>query len=170
MNSSTEKNAPSYEWKIKTDAFGDATNPFGEEPRKERKFNIKIRQKDLELLDALAETNGVSRSALVNYLLLDGLTKELISEEDHSTTDGYNDLEIKMLIANRADNKLSSMSFQPQRFWQEDVVHHKTCYEINEILNKEYSYIETYEEIPLEQRHSDKFNELNSFFKGIDNK
>ena len=49
--------------------------------KSDRKFNIRVKQDDLCLLDALAKTNGVTRSTLINQILHDILRDELMSIE-----------------------------------------------------------------------------------------
>ncbi|MGH7019453.1 MAG: hypothetical protein ACREEY_06225 [Brevundimonas sp.] len=66
--------------------------------RNERKFNIRIRQDDIFLLDALAKRQGVTRSALINTILHDAVRDELMSIED---------LDARVLLASRADGLAS---------------------------------------------------------------
>ena len=47
--------------------------------KNDRKFNIRIKQHDICLLDALADHEGVARSVLINKLLHDFLRDELMS-------------------------------------------------------------------------------------------
>jgi len=69
-----------YTLDIHPEAFADTSSP---EPlqrvKSERKYNVRIKQHDLYLLDALAEHEGVSRSVLINKLLHDVLLDELMS-------------------------------------------------------------------------------------------
>lgn len=60
-----------------------------------KKYNIKIKKSDLILLDAMAETNDVPRSALLNEILHEILLKSLKEE--------IKDKDTKMLIASEAD-------------------------------------------------------------------
>lgn len=60
-----------------------------------KKYNIKIKKSDLFLLDAMAETNEVPRSALLNDILHEILLKSLREE--------IKDEDTKMLIASEAD-------------------------------------------------------------------
>ncbi|MCR6499075.1 hypothetical protein MUO32_08535 [Shinella sp. CPCC 101442] len=50
--------------------------------KSDRKFNIRIRQHDILLLDALADQQDVTRSTLINVLLHDFLRDELMSVQD----------------------------------------------------------------------------------------
>ena len=151
-------------WAIDPNTFNKGRNPFGEQPHRERKFNFKIRNSDLVLIDALSEQYGVTRSTLLNYLLMIGLKKQI--QPNYADSDNE---EVKMLIANRADKKLATTPFQRQASWQEDVLFHKTVNTIDEILEPEEQYVGfSREDIPMEERHSDSFNALKKFFKGID--
>ena len=64
-------------WVINTDKFDTYTSPFGEQSHHERKFNFKIRNSDLVLIDSLAEMYGITRAALLNYLLMQGLKRHI---------------------------------------------------------------------------------------------
>ena len=50
--------------------------------KSDRKFNIRVKQDDVCLLDALAKTHGVTRSTLINQILHDILRDELMSIEE----------------------------------------------------------------------------------------
>lgn len=50
--------------------------------RNDRKFNIRIKQHDICLLDALANHEGVARSVLINKLLHEFLRDELMSIQE----------------------------------------------------------------------------------------
>lgn len=66
-------------------------------PRKakhDRKFNLRIRQDDICLLDALAQKEGMPRSALINALLHDFLLDELMS---------VTEIDARVLLAETAD-------------------------------------------------------------------
>lgn len=55
--------------------------------RNDRKFNIRIRQDDIVLLDALATLNGTTRSSLINEILHSYMRDELMSiKEDDART------------------------------------------------------------------------------------
>lgn len=60
-----------------------------------KKYNIKIKKSDLILLDAMAETNEVPRSTLLNEILHEILLKSLEEE--------IKDKDTKILIASEAD-------------------------------------------------------------------
>lgn len=60
-----------------------------------KKYNIKIKKSDLILLDAMAETNEVPRSVLLNEILHEILLKSLKEE--------IKDEDTKVLIASEAD-------------------------------------------------------------------
>ncbi len=75
------------------DNFSDTGDMHGKKPT-ERKFNIRIQQQDIFLLDALALHNGTSRSTLINHVLHGILLDELMSIKD---------LDARALIAATAD-------------------------------------------------------------------
>lgn len=66
--------------------------------RNDRKFNIRIRQDDLVLLDALATLNGTTRSSLINELLHSYTRYELMGIEDDDA---------RTLVAHAADQSAS---------------------------------------------------------------
>lgn len=53
-----------------------------ERTKSDRKFNIRIKQDDICLLDALAKRHGITRSALINDILHDIMRDELMSIEE----------------------------------------------------------------------------------------
>ncbi|NYS80501.1 MULTISPECIES: hypothetical protein [Halomonadaceae] len=72
-----------YTLEIHPDAFADTANHESlQRVKNERKYNVRIKQHDLYLLDALAEHEGVPRSVLINKLLHDVLHDELMSIPD----------------------------------------------------------------------------------------
>lgn len=76
-------------------SFLDAGDVDRKNP-KERKFNIRIQQQDIFLLEALAKHTGVSRSTLINRVLHDILFDELMSIQD---------LDARALVATTADKR-----------------------------------------------------------------
>lgn len=69
--------------RLKPETFSETSDQSP--PRKaknDRKFNIRIKQHDIFLLDTLASHEGVARSALINKLLHDFLRDELMSIEE----------------------------------------------------------------------------------------
>lgn len=86
-----------YTVEINPDAFADTASPVSlQRGRSERKYNVRIKQHDLYLLDALAEQEGVSRSVLINKLLHDVLLDELMSIPDRDA---------RALLAKTADER-----------------------------------------------------------------
>lgn len=153
-------------WQLNLQTFNNSeVNPFGDEVRKERKFNLKLRKTDVELMDTLAMHYKVPRSVLINRLLLSGLIHELRTIE----SDDPDALAIQALIASRADEKLREISFQRQAFWVEDVLSDYTKEHFDELMTKNKEYL-PYSEVPMSERHSQIFNALYDFFQGIDNK
>lgn len=79
--------------------------------KRNRKFNIRIKQHDILLLDALADQQDVTRSALINMLLHDLLRDELMSVQDDDA---------RALLAVTADEQVSyDASAQP---WVMDAI------------------------------------------------
>lgn len=148
-------------WEINLEAFDDGSyNPFEADPN--RKFNLKIRNEDLVLLDAFASYYKIPRSTLINYLLLQGLRRELTNTDQGG-------LDTHALIAYRADEKMFKASFRRNATWTEDLLLNRTIEASREILEaSDVPYSE--EEFPMEYRHSDAFNALDAFFNGLDNK
>ena len=69
-----------YTLQIHPGAFADTEQAESlHRVKSERKYNVRIKQHDLYLLDALAEHEGVSRSVLINKLLHDELLDELMN-------------------------------------------------------------------------------------------
>lgn len=78
--------------------------PLALRAKHDKKYNLRIKQEDLVLMDALADAKGVSRSMLFNHLLHEILRKELLNVAE---------LDVRLLLAETADqrslgNKLSS--------------------------------------------------------------
>ncbi len=69
--------------------------------KNDRKFNIRVKQDDVCLLDALAKLHGVTRSALINEILHDIVRDELMSIEEDDA---------RVLLAHVAD---LSASYEP---------------------------------------------------------
>lgn len=68
---------------IRPEAFVEAPDQTPlQRIKSDRKFNMRIKQHDICLLDALSEHEGVSRSVLINKLLHDFLRDELMSIQD----------------------------------------------------------------------------------------
>lgn len=148
-------------WEINLEAFDDDSyNPFEADPN--RKFNLKIRNEDLVLLDAFAAYYKIPRSTLINHLLLVGLQRQLLDTDQGG-------LDTHTLIAYRADKKMSRTSFRRNAYWTEDLLLDRTKEAAIEILEaSDVPFSE--EDYPMEYRHSEAFNALDAFFNGLDNK
>lgn len=72
-------------------------------PKHDKKYNLRIRQEDLHLLDALAEEKSVPRSVLLNHLLHEILLEDLMKIQE---------LDVHLLLAETADRRsqLDAMS------------------------------------------------------------
>lgn len=62
--------------------FQEVAISADERRKSDRKFNIRIKQDDICLLDALAQLRGVTRSTLINEILYEIMWDELMSVED----------------------------------------------------------------------------------------
>lgn len=69
--------------------------PLATRGKHDRKYNIKIRQDDLVLLDALAGQKNIPRSVLLNNLLHEILLDELMSVQEN---------DVRLLLAQTADS------------------------------------------------------------------
>lgn len=72
-------------------------------PKNDKKYNLRIRQEDLHLLDALTEEKSAPRSILLNYLLHEILLEDLMKIQE---------LDVRLLLAETADRRsqLDAMS------------------------------------------------------------
>lgn len=72
-------------------------------PKYDKKYNLRIRQEDLYLLDALAEEKSAPRSILLNHLLHEILLEDLMKIQE---------LDVRLLLAETADRRsqLDAMS------------------------------------------------------------
>ncbi len=78
--------------------FAMADRSTDERGKSDRKFNIRIKQDDICLLDALAQLRGVTRSTLINEILYEIVRDELMSVEDQDA---------RVLLARVADQAAS---------------------------------------------------------------
>ncbi|WP_160286927.1 hypothetical protein [Pseudomonas knackmussii] len=86
-----------YTLAIHPDTFANTASPESlQRVKGERKYNVRIKQHDLYLLDALADHEGVSRSVLINKLLHGMLLDELMSIPDRDA---------RALLAKTADER-----------------------------------------------------------------
>lgn len=95
MTNNCDKNK---RWKVDRDAFRDETPVFLSTRPKERKFNLKIKEVDLLLINKLAEFYKVPRSNIINELLYRALVQELRD---------IRALDVEVLIASYADSHIS---------------------------------------------------------------
>ena len=83
-----------YTARVVLDKIPKSAGTGGEPPKNDRKFNIRIKQDDICLLDALAKLYDVTRSALINDILHDIMREELMSVEEDDA---------RVLLAREAD-------------------------------------------------------------------
>ncbi|TBW08062.1 hypothetical protein E0E52_09805 [Azotobacter chroococcum] len=101
MSETLTKNFPgkngNYAVSLRVDRFNtpDAV-PLATRGKHDRKYNLKIRQEDLVLLDALASQKNIPRSVLLNNLLHEILLDELMSIKEH---------DVRLLLAQKADSR-----------------------------------------------------------------
>lgn len=68
--------------RVMQDKLPENTEEDVRHTKHDRKFNIRVKQDDVCLLDALAKLHGVTRSALINEILHDIVRDELMSIEE----------------------------------------------------------------------------------------
>lgn len=153
-------NLTSKRWIVHSEKFGNSPNIFINASQPERKFNLKIRITDEKLLDALACKLNIKRTTLLNYLLLEGLKKELKKMPVQQ--------DAKILIATRADTKLARANPFKENFWIKQLLHEEINNFIVMSIDQEMSpiYPGTGDRIP----NSESFTTLNDFFKRQDKK
>jgi hypothetical protein len=84
-----------YRLSLQKDMLGNRNaEPLKNRGKHDRKYNLKIREEDVALLDALAAQEGISRSILLNNLLYSILRDELESIKERDA---------RLLLAHKAD-------------------------------------------------------------------
>lgn len=120
----------------------EGSNSVLNKKEQEPKYNLKIKKRDLVLIDELANFEGISRAEFVNKLIYNFLFKQLMNIKD-----GDNELannELRMLIASRADaisKKYNNPDFNKKfvldsKGWTGDVVHN----EVYESMKNTFMY------------------------------
>jgi predicted HicB family RNase H-like nuclease len=114
------------------------------QPKKknERKLNVRVKQHDLYLLDAIAKHDGISRSALINKILYHHFLNELMEIEDRDA---------RALLANTVDQQMDYDNLD--RPWVYDALEHEFKYVLQNIME----FNDTYE-----QQRFDKEQTFNS--------
>lgn len=93
---------------VHSEKLREAERPGAALVRNDRKFNIRIKQDDLVLLDALAKLHETTRSSLINEILHSYMRDELMSiEEDDART----------MVAHTADQSASYNSISQPWVW-----------------------------------------------------
>ena len=142
-----------YTLKVDPDTFANTANPESlQRAKSERKYNVRIKQHDLYLLDALAEHEGVSRSVLINKLLHDVLHDELMSISDRDA---------RALLAITADERAAYDALA--RPWVFDAVDSEFSHLLNNILN----FNSSYEMMPEDAYNSDAFTAIKERLTGV---
>ncbi|SPB14314.1 hypothetical protein NOV72_01564 [Caballeronia novacaledonica] len=85
-----------YSLALDVDRFGEPNERSITRGKHDRRYNIKIRQEDVALLDALVALNEVPRSLLLNNLLHDILLNALQDIKDN---------DVRLLLAHTADQR-----------------------------------------------------------------
>lgn len=133
-----------YKLEIHPDVFADTAIPESLKPVKsERKYNVRIKQHDLYLLDALTEHEGVSRSVLINKLLHDVLLDELMSIPDRDA---------RALLAKTADERAAYDALS--RPWVFDAIGSECQHLLKNIL----AFNRPYEMMPDPSAPEDAYN------------
>lgn len=123
----------------------------------DRKLNIRIKQHDIFLLDALSENEGVSRSVLINKLLHDFLLAELMSIQDKDA---------RALLAVAADERAAYDNLS--RPWVFDAIGSDCKYLLRNILDFNRSHeLMPDPDAPEDAYNSETFIGLKSKLKGL---
>lgn len=143
---------------IKPEAFFEASDqPPLQKIKSDRKFNIRIKQHDIFLLDALSEHEGVSRSVLINTLLHGFLRDELMSIQDRDA---------RALLAVAADER--AVYDDLARPWVLDAIGADCQYLLRNILEFNSPYERMQEpDAPEDAYNSDTFIGLREKLKGL---
>lgn len=143
-----------YTLEIHPDAFSDTANHESlQRVKNERKYNVRIKQHDLYLLDALAENEGVPRSVLINKLLHDVLHDELMSIPDQDA---------RALLAKTADERATYDALS--RPWVFDAIGSECQHLLENILAFNDSCEKPSDEGPY---NSDTFIGINKKLAGV---
>lgn len=118
-----------YTIKVHPDRFAgsEKEQPLGK--RSERKYNIRVRQEDIFLLDALAKANGVTRSTLINQLIHDILLDDLMQMQE---------LDARTLLATAADRRAHYDELESR--WVLDAAYREIDDVIDNILTDNATY------------------------------
>lgn len=146
--------------RVKPEMFREASDQsFSGKPKSDRKFNIRIKQHDILLFDALAEQEGVSRSVLINRLLHDFLRDELMSVQDDDA---------RALLAVAADEQANYDDLAQS--WVLDALgsdFHHILHNILEFNDRNEQQPSDHPGAPENQFNSEAFIGLRSKLKGI---
>jgi hypothetical protein len=152
MNETLTKKFPSkggggtYAVSLPIDRFKASDEaPLATRGKHDRKYNIKMRQDDLVLLDALAGQKNIPRSVLLNNLLHEILFDELMSVQEH---------DVRLLLAQTADSLAHYDGLSHP--WVVDAIQTE-CRQIVENINH-YNRAEPELRVPLDETcHSENF-------------
>jgi hypothetical protein len=123
----------------------------------DRKYNIRIKQEDVALIDALAERHDVKRSVLLNHLLHEILLDGLRSIEDRDA---------RLLIAQTADARATYEDLA--RGWVYDAIENESEQIVGNIacFNQAQLYVQDDQYAPPDHDpHSDTYHELQQVLK-----
>ena len=147
MNTST-----SSKYKVNRSKFPNPPSDTEDKKKKTKlptRFNIRIKQEDLSLLDALAEHHEMSRSSLLNSLVYGILQDELRSVED---------MDSRVLLATSADELFQADKLSTS--WISDVFQ-------DEMDDMKQQYLDFGEYGTGTVNHSDTFQPLKDRIKVI---
>ena len=105
------------------------------------KYNLKIKKRDLVLIDEIANLEGISRAELVNKLIHNYFLSELNSIEESNNE--YSNNQLRILIASRADaiaQKMCQPNYQNDFVadplgWSGEIVKDYVCASLNNYFN-----------------------------------
>jgi hypothetical protein len=123
----------------------------------DRKYNIRVKQEDVALIDALAKQHDVKRSVLLNHLLHEILLDGLRSIEDRDA---------RLLIAQTADSRASYEDLA--RGWVYDAIENESEQIVGNIacFNQAQLYVQDDQYAPPDHDpHSDTYRELQQVLK-----
>ena len=147
--------------RIKPEMLPEASDQsFSGRPKSDRKFNIRIKQHDILLFDALAEQESVSRSVLINRLLHDFLRDELMSVQDDDA---------RALLAVAADEQANYDDLAQS--WVLDAIgsdFHHILHNILEFNHRDEQQYIDHPDAPENQFNSEAFIGLRDKLKGIE--
>ncbi len=145
---------------LNTDRFSAPTGRPIIRGKHDKRYNIKVRQEDIVLLDALATQLNIPRSLLLNSLLHDILLSALLGIKDH---------DVRLLLAHTADQRAHYDELS--RPWVFDAVKSE-CHQIMKNIfdyNKATLHVQDDPNAPINHNwNSEDFSVVKEALEGID--